>query len=64
MTAEYVLELGNVFHSGQVFIIIIIIIIVIIIVKRSTIRLHRNDFELNPNLRLSLVRVCKSSLEV
>ena len=26
MTAEYVLELGNVFHSGQVFIIIIIII--------------------------------------
>ena len=63
MTAEYVLELGNVFHSGQVFIIIIIIII-IIIVKRSTIRLHRNDFELNPNLRLSLVRVCKSSLEV
>ena len=60
MTAEYVLELGNVFHSGQVF----IIIIVIIIVKRSTIRLHRNDFELNPNLRLSLVRVCKSSLEV
>ena len=63
MTAEYVLELGNVFHSGQVFIIIIIIII-IIIVKRSTIRLHRNDFELNPNLRLSLVRVCRSSLEV
>ena len=63
MTAEYVLELGNVFHSGQVFIIIIIIII-IIIVKRSTSRLHRNDFELNPNLRLSLVRVCKSSLEV
>ena len=63
MTAEYVLELGNVFHSGQVFI-VIIIIIVIIIVKRSTIRLHRNDFELNPNLRLSLVRVCRSSLEV
>ena len=63
MTAEYVLELGNVFHSGQVFTIIIIIII-IIIVKRSTIRLHRNDFELNPNLRLSLVRVCRSSLEV
>ena len=30
MTAEYVLELGNVFHSGQVFFLFVAIIIIII----------------------------------